>query len=74
MPLGRVGRIVPYAGAGAGWYRYHEVCEGSDTLDTRHGGWLVAGGVDRVRPAGRGVPPDCRVRGNGVMTRARTAP
>jgi hypothetical protein len=44
--LGQSRRIVPYVGAGGGSYGYREISEGSDGLDTRHGGVLVVAGVE----------------------------
>jgi opacity protein-like surface antigen len=41
--------LVPYAGAGIGWYRYEQTsafADPSEDIDTRKPGFLVAGGVE----------------------------
>ena len=41
--------LVPYAGAGIGWYRYEQTsafANPSEEIDTRKPGFLVAGGVE----------------------------
>jgi hypothetical protein len=47
--LRRHPRIVPYAGGGAGWYRYKETADfasGNDDLETTHAGFFFLGGTE----------------------------
>jgi len=49
MKLRRHPRIVPYAGGGAGWYRYKETAEfasGNDDVETTHAGFFFLGGTE----------------------------
>ncbi|HZR23691.1 MAG TPA: hypothetical protein VFA59_08905 [Vicinamibacterales bacterium] len=41
--------LVPYAGAGVGWYRYRETSDfatDDENVDTRHAGFVVHGGLE----------------------------
>jgi hypothetical protein len=47
--VGRSGRLVPYVGAGVGWYGYKEeseFTEAGESVERRHVGYLAVGGVE----------------------------
>jgi opacity protein-like surface antigen len=49
LSMARHARVIPYAGAGVGWYSYRETSDfasSGENVDTTHAGFLVVGGVE----------------------------
>lgn len=67
-------RIVPYAGAGIGWYQYTEAADfaaAGDDVDVRHAGFVLMGGAEFRVTKWVGITGDAQfTRVSGILGQA----